>query len=128
MRARPISRYVPRRPSRHAIKLGCQIVRERDFKLVSDELIELSERGALVVPKVPIITGDSLIVTFMAPFTRTFVDAEATVARIVHGRRIGDTGPLAGISIDGMDEACRALIKSQLTFLPVAAPRRRIPS
>lgn len=126
MRSRPFSRYVPRRPSRHVARLACQIVRERDFKLVSDEILELSEGGMLVSPKFPILTGEELIVTFAAPFTRIFVDAEATVARVVHNRRITDFGMTVGLNITHMDEAARALVRSQLAFLPSAPPRRRM--
>lgn len=126
MRSRSSARYVPRRPSRHSVRLGCQIVRERDFKLVSDEIVELSEEGALVVPRFRLLTGENLLLTFMAPFTRTFIDAEAVVARVIHGRRLGDSGPSLGISITHMDSAAQALVKSQLTFLPLVAPRRRV--
>ncbi|MBK6513694.1 MAG: hypothetical protein IPM79_30225 [Polyangiaceae bacterium] len=126
MRSRSSARYVPRRPSRHSVRLGCQIVRERDFKLVSEEIVELSEEGALVVPRFRLLTGENLLLTFMAPFTRTFIDAEAVVARVIHGRRLGDPGPSLGISITHMDSAAQALVKSQLTFLPLVAPRRRV--
>lgn len=120
-----MSRYVPRRPLRHSVRLGCQVVRARDFKLVADEMVEISEGGLLVLPKVRLLTGESLYVSFMAPFTRSYVDVEATVARVIHGRRLGDVGPSVGLSIDHMDEAARALVRSQLTFLPTVAPRRR---
>ena len=73
-----------------------------------------------------VLTGESLLVSFMAPFTRTFVDAEAVVARVIHGRRTGDMTPSLGLSITHMSEACQALVRSQLTFLPSAAPKRRI--
>ncbi len=126
MRSRSLTRYVPRRPLRHTIKLGCQVVRERDFKLVADELIELSDGGMVVIPRIPVLTGDELLVTFMAPFTRTFIDAEATVARVIHGRRVGDITRSLGLSLTAMDEAARALVKSQLTFLPTTAPRTRL--
>lgn len=127
MRSRTAARYVPRRPSRHSVRLGCQIVRERDFKLVSDEIVELSEGGLLVLPKetARILTGENVLISFMAPFTRTFVDAEAVVARVIHGRRMGDPTPSLGLSITHMSEACQALVRSQLTFLPTAPPRRR---
>ncbi len=118
--------YVPRRPSRHAVRLACQVVRERDFKLVADELIELSEHGMVVRPKLRLLTGEELLVSFMAPFTRNFVDAEATVARVIHGRRLGDGGLSLGLEISAMDEAARAMIRSQLAFIPSAAPRRRV--
>jgi len=126
MRTRSLVRYVPRRPSRHSVRLACQIVRERDFKLVADEIVELSECGLLVRPKFRLLTGEELLVSFMAPFTRTYIDAEATVARVIHGRRLGDGGLSIGLEITGMEEAARALVKSQLTFMPTCAPKRRL--
>ena len=122
------NRYVPRRPSRHRVRLGCQIVRERDFKLVSDQLIELSEYGMLVVPKARVLTGEPLLVSFMAPFTRQFIDTEATVARVLHGRRLGDMGIGLGLDLSAMSESARSLIREQLAFLPAAMPRRRLVS
>lgn len=119
------NRYVPRRPSRHRIRLGCQIVRERDFKLVSDQMIELSEYGMLVVPKLRVLTGENLLVSFMAPFTRNFIDTEATVARVLHGRRLGDMGLGLGLDLSHMSESARALVRDQLAYLPTSMPRRR---
>jgi hypothetical protein len=122
---RPIARYVPRRPSRHHVRLACQVVRERDFKLVADEIVDLSEAGMLVLPKLRVMTGESLLVTFMAPYTRTFIDAEASIARVVHGRRLGDAGMGLGISFDWMDEPGRALLRAQLAMMPSMSPKRR---
>jgi hypothetical protein len=126
MKSRSIARYVPRRPSRHAVRLGCQVVRERDFKLVADQVLDLSEAGMLVVPKLRILTGERLIVSFMAPYTRSFIDAEATVARVVHGRRLGDMGRGLGISFDWMGFEGRALLRGQLDLMPSMAPKRRV--
>lgn len=119
-------RYVPRRPSRHPIKLACQVVRERDFKLVSNEILELSECGLLIRAMRPVLTGEELLISFMAPFSRTFIDAEGTVARVLHGRRLGDTGSSLGISFDGMGELHRAVLRAQLLDLPTAFPKRRM--
>jgi hypothetical protein len=125
MRSRSFARYVPRRPSRHQIRLACQVVRERDFRLIADEMVELSDSGMLVVPKLRVMTGESLLVSFMAPFTRMFLDAEAVVARVIHGRRLGDEGPRLGIELSGMDPLAKTILRSQLAELPSMAPRRR---
>jgi hypothetical protein len=125
MRSRSFARYIPRRPARHRIKLACQIVRERDFKLVSDQIVELSDSGMLVVPKLRVMTGESLLVSFMAPYTRLFLDAEAVVSRVVHGRRLGDEGPGLGLELSGMDQLSRTILRAQLDSLPPAPPRRR---
>jgi hypothetical protein len=126
MRSRSLTPYVPRRPARHAVRLPCQVVRERDFKLIADEMLELSDGGMLVVPKLRVLTGESIVVSFMAPFSRSYIDAEGTVARVLHGRRVGDPGPTLGLSLVGLDPTSRAIVQSQLAFLPTVAPRTRM--
>jgi hypothetical protein len=116
--------WTPRRPSRHAIRIDCQVVRERDFQLIARKVLDLSETGMLVRPIARVLTGEPVIVTFMAPFSRTFIDAEATVARVVHGRRPGDGGMALGLSFDGIDSWARALLGHALRGLPPALPRR----
>lgn len=118
--------YVPRRPSRHPVRLSCEVVRERDFQLVAREIIEISENGLLVKPETRVLTGDELIVTFMAPFSRIFIDAEAVVARVVHGRRLTDGGPALGLSFQSIDEVSRALLAQNLSYLPSRAPHKRM--
>ena len=123
MRSRSL-RYVPRRPSRHSFRLACEIVRERDFKLVSREIVELSESGLLVRPdenSLRVLTGEELIVSFMAPFSRIYVDAEAVVARVVHGRRMTDAGAAIGIAFQNMDGFSRELLRKQVDDMPTSA-------
>lgn len=118
-------RYVPRRPIRHVLRMPCQVVRESDFKLIADQTINLSENGLLVRPRMAVNPGDSVIVTFVAPFTRTFIDAEAVVARVVHGRRQHDAGPALGIQIVHMDNIARAMLHEHLPLLPMVPAARR---
>ena len=118
-------RWTPRRPQRHAIRLMCQVVRERDFKLVARHVLDLSEVGMLVKPITRVLTGESLIVSFMAPFTRIWVDAEATVARVVHNRREMDRGMALGICFDTIDEYSRILLRRNLEHVPPPLPAYR---
>jgi len=124
MRSRSF-RFIPRRPSRHPVRLACEIVRERDFKLISREIVELSESGLLVRPETRVLTGDELLVSFMAPFSRIYIDAQAVVARIVHGRRVTDPGQAIGIAFDNIDACSRALIQRQMADLPEISARHR---
>jgi hypothetical protein len=103
------------------------VIRQRDFKLIAEQTLNLSDCGMLVLPRFPVLTGEELLVSFMAPFTRQFVDAEGVVARVQHGRRNGDLGAALGLELT-MDEADRALLRSQLQFLPAQLPRRRMVS
>jgi len=108
------------------MRLSCEVVRERDFKFVVCEIVEVSENGLLVRPETRVLTGDELIVSFMAPFSRIFIDAEAVVARVVHGRRLTDGGPALGISFQCIDEVSRALLAKNLSYVPTRAPHRRL--
>jgi hypothetical protein len=120
-------RYTPLRPRRHAIPLACQVVRERDFKLIADEISDLSEAGMLVVPKSRVLTGEKVFVSFMAPFSRYWIDLEATVARVVHGRRATDYRPAFALYFDSIDEVSRALLRKNLAGTPPPLPGRGRP-
>jgi hypothetical protein len=126
MRTRSHARFVPLRPSRYQLRIPCQVIRARDFKLIADQTMDVSEHGMLVLPRLRVLTGEEVIVSFMAPFTRRYVDAEGVIARVEHGRRTGDLGRGLGIELGAMDHADRALLRSQLSFLPVTMPRRRM--
>lgn len=118
-------RWIPRRPSRHAVRIACQVVRERDFKLIGDVAMDLSEYGMLVAPTTRVLTGENVIVSFMAPFSRQWIDAEGTIARVVHGRRATDRGSSLGVSFDNIDEVSRVILRNRLASLPPSLPRGR---
>jgi len=101
------------------------VVRERDFKLVSREIVEVSENGLLIRPETRVLTGEELIVSFMAPFSRNFIDAEAIVARVVHGRRLTDGGPALGIHFQNIDQVSRAMLVKYMEYLPTRAAYKR---
>ena len=113
-----------RRPTRHHLRLPCQVVRERDFTLVADRCFDLSEEGLFVPTLSTVLTGEDLLVSFMAPFSRSFVDAEVRVARVIHGRRRGDRGRALGLSFTEMDDTCRMVLQKQLAGMPAPLPAR----
>ncbi len=53
-----------RRAFRHAVSVPCQVVRERDFRLVADRALDLSTDGMLVPLDLPVLTGEPLLVSF----------------------------------------------------------------
>jgi PilZ domain len=119
-----VLRWARRRPLRHALRVDCQVVRERDFKLVSQLILDLSETGALLATRVPVLTGEPLIVSFRAPFTKTWIDVEATVQRVVHGRRKGDPGQALGIEFESIDPGSYRLLQNKLSGFPPPLPGR----
>lgn len=121
--------FVPARASRRistrrGVTLPCQAVRERDFKLIADRTLDISVDGLLLPMEDDerVVTGDSLILSF--PIPGMWIDAEATVTRIVHGRRPGDEGAACGVLFDVISPSARAALAGFLHGKPPPLPRR----
>src|SRR5688572_31070776 len=89
------------RSPRRAARLACQLVRERDFRLIADRIIDLSPRGLLVGPADPVLTGEQLLLSFCLPGSTYWIDGEAVVTRVVHGRRPGEYSRGLGLALEG---------------------------
>lgn len=113
------------RPTRHSVRLPCQVVRERDFQLIADRIVNLSETGLLVSPADPALTGERLIVSFQIPHSGYWVDAEATVARVVHGRRPGEYSRCLALELENVDAIAQMLLSRALVRCPPAPPGHR---
>jgi len=117
-------------PTRHRlafrrfVRLPCQVVRERDFKLVGEQILDLSTDGALIASRERVLTGEPLILSFRAPRSELWFDVEATVARVVHGRRKSDGGLCLGLRFDHLDQTARWDLWSSLRFLAPPLPAR----
>ena len=109
---------------RRALQIECQVVRERDFKLLGRRTMDLSPDGMLVPTDLDVLTGEEVLVAFKGPKTGTWFDCEATVARILHGRRPGDRGRALGLTFHGMDEITRLMLRANLRGFPPPVPRR----
>jgi hypothetical protein len=109
---------------RHAVRIDCEVVRERDFKLVGSHAVDLSPDGMLVLADATVLTGEEVIVTFRTPKSSLWFDAIGTVARVVHGRRPGDFGPCLGIRFDQAEEVSRIVLGDKLRHVPPPLPRR----
>ena len=110
---------------RHILSSPCQVVREHDFRLVADRLIDLSVTGALVAPADPVLTGERLLLSFQLPHSHYWLDAEAIVTRVVHGRRPGEHTRALALFFDGISGLSRYMIRHALDYLPPAPPRHR---
>lgn len=114
-----------RRVARHAVRVRCQVVRERDFKLLAEETLDMCADGMLVVSDERILTGEGVLVAFDAPGLRTWFDAEATVARVVHGRRGTDVSRALGLRFSRIDRVTRTYLKAGLQRFPPTLPARK---
>ena len=114
-----------RRTVRRAVRVDCQVVREKDFKLLGDWALDLSPEGMLVVTRDEVLTGEEVIVSFPIPRTRIVVDACATVARVVHGRRPSDRHRRGlGLSFEPLDPEHALLLRAHLRNIPPPLPTR----
>jgi hypothetical protein len=115
-----------RRTMRRAARVDCQVVRAHDFKLLGDWTLDVSPDGLLLVSNVPVLTGEELVVSLRAPRSGAYVDTEATVARVVHGRRPSDRHRRAlGVEFTSLDEDGRRVLRNALAGLPPPLPSRR---
>jgi len=113
-----------RRALRRGVRVDCQVVRERDFTLVGRCGLDLSPLGMLVLADAPVITGEALLVAFRLPRSTWWFDAEATVARVVHGRRPGDAGRCVGLEFEGLDSSLQYFLHTALQGVAPPLPKR----
>ena len=111
------------RPARHLVHIPCQAVRERDFRLVAAKIVDLSLGGMLVGPALPVLTGDRILVSFRSPRWGVWVDAEAIVARVVHGRRRGESGRALGLEFAELEPWARYVLEHNLRLVAPRPPR-----
>jgi hypothetical protein len=109
---------------RRSMRVDCQVVRERDFRLVGSRGVDLSPHGMLVMAQDRVLTGEPLVVSFRLPRSSYWFDAEATVARVVHGRRPGDLGRCFGLSFDSLEPDVQAFLRQALRGVPPPLPAR----
>jgi len=112
---------------RRAVRVECQVVRERDFKLLGRSAIDVSTRGMLVETDERVLTGEPVIVAFRSPRGgRRWFDCEATVARVVHGRRPYDRGRFLGLTFETLDEWQAFHLRADLRGFPPPFPKREM--
>lgn len=114
-----------RREIRRAVVLTCQIVRERDFRLVSERALDVSPDGMLVATDVDLEPGENVFVSFKTTDLGLWFDSEARVARIVQGRRPGDKGKAVGIRFATLPSVKRLILRGHLRRVPPPVPRRK---
>ncbi len=113
-----------RREVRRAIKIQCQVVRERDFTLVSEHALDLSPDGMLVATDLALEPGENVFVAFRATSLGIWFDTEARVARMIRGRRPGDRGRGAALSFSSLSRVKRFILRGHLRRVPPPLPKR----
>jgi hypothetical protein len=114
-----------RREVRRAHRFYCQVVRERDFRLVATQALDVSPDGIFVaLGELDLEVGEPVIVSFKATRLGLWFDTEAKVSRIVRGRRTGDKGRGAGLSFLTLDRVKRMILRGHLRRVPPPVPKR----
>jgi hypothetical protein len=116
--------FAERRAARHMVRVDCQVVRERDFTLIARRTLDVSSAGMLVAADMEVLTGEPVIVSFRPPRTDRWIDAEATVCRVVHGRRPGDLGRALGLQFQRVEHGTVTALKAALRRMPPTRSRR----
>ena len=116
-----------RQEMRRALDFACHVVRERDFKMIGGKALDVSPDGMLVSVTRPVPIGESVIVSFRATDLGLWFDTDATVTRILRGRRPGDPRGLAlGISFGSLETVSRLILRGYLKRFPPPLPRRAL--
>jgi PilZ domain len=108
---------------RHAVTLPCSVVREKDFTVASQRMLDLSAGGMRVeLHDVDVQRGDRFFVYFRTVGHWFFTDAFAT--RLLLGRRRGEAGPSLALRFGSLAGASRLRIRRELRHVPPHAPER----
>jgi hypothetical protein len=111
---------------RRAVDLHCQAVADDGFRLIGHRMLDLSPDGALVQSVSEVGVGETVVLAFPTPGGFSWIDAEASVARIIRGRRHGDRGPSIALRFERMDPVARAILRGSLHGLPPPVPGRDV--
>lgn len=115
-----------RHASRRTVRLGCEVVRTRDYRLVGKKMIDLSRSGLQVLAEDDLLPDESVEVFFRVPLSGVWVLAEGRVARVIKGKRRGDEGPAYGIELAPLHpDAIQALKQAENRFPPTLSWRPR---
>jgi len=109
---------------RRSVRVDCQVVRERDFKLVGSRSIDLSPAGMLVMLQEPVLTGEPLFVAFRLPRSDYWFDSEGFVARVLHARRPGDMCRSFAVQFESLDPGAQEYLGKTLRGTPPPLPLR----
>ncbi len=115
-----------RKTLRRDVRVPCQVVTDADFQLLGEETLDLSPHGMLLRSHEAAKPGDSVIVSLRLPHSKTWIDAEGEIARIVRGYRATDTDRAIGIGFTQIGAIESAMLGAALEQLPPPVPARQV--
>lgn len=121
---------------RRRVRLPCQVVHERDFRLLSNLCLDISPRGmrvralpglfSLDADEPPIARGSEVLVSFRVPDAGVHMDLNAVVSRIAAGRRRGEREQSLGLSFVGISALEGMILSARLKGYPPPVPMRHL--
>lgn len=108
-----------RRVVRRGIEIGCELFSERGGSR-RERVLDLSHEGARVSSDVPLVSGEEVLLSFVAP--GAYDDRISTVCRVMHA---GTSGSIVGLRFLDLSRSTRAEMKRRLRGVPPPLPRRR---
>ncbi len=117
---------IERRSTRRQVDLPCQAVAEDGFRFLGARVIDLSPEGMQVQSAAQVRVGEPVIVSFKAPNSDDWMDAEAEVARVVRGQRGTDRGRSIGLRFTQQSTFDRVMLAERLRNLTPPTPARRL--
>lgn len=116
-----------RRSTRRQVDLPCQAVAEEGFRFLGGQVIDLSPDGMQVRSTAQVRIGEPVLVSFRAPHSDDWMDAEAEVARVVRGQRGTDKGARSiGLRFTQQSTFDRVMLGERLRHLTPPTPARQL--
>jgi hypothetical protein len=112
-----------RRSVRRYVRLECEVVRERGFRLLGKRALDMSTTGMRIAAVDDAEPGEPVVFAFRAPGSSLWIDGEGVVARFAAGRRREDFGASIGLSLN-MPSEVRASLRRYLLRCPPPPPKR----
>lgn len=113
-----------RHEKRRHVDIGCEAVRDADFRRVGERILDLSKEGAFLRTYRELALGDEVLVSFKAPRSRTWIDARGIVVRKIRGVRREDRGEGVGLFFLPLERVQEAVLEGALSRMPPTLPAR----
>jgi hypothetical protein len=109
---------------RRSVYFGCSVRRAVSRRLVGDRSVDVSPKGLLLLSDERMERDAELVVSFRATELGIWFEAQATVARVVEGRRPGDVGRALGLEFKTLPAVSRLILRGHLRKIPPVLPKR----
>lgn len=113
-----------RRALRRGVRVPCIAVTTDKYRLLGQQVLDLSPRGMLVACGSDVHLGDQVFVSFLPPGDGRWMNAQAEVTRLIPGQRCWDIGPCAGLVFTNLSTGKRGELLARLAGIPPTVPRR----